>query len=59
MAEIQYKAKAIEETGAVGISTGDVVKSYTAIPASIQEEVKTAVNPLENDGSRDEQENWP
>ena len=46
--ELQYKAKVFEETGVVSVFTGDVVKSDTAIPATIQEELKAAVKPLED-----------
>jgi len=48
IAELQYKAKVFEETGVVSVFTGDVVKSDTAIPATIQEELKAAVKPLED-----------
>ena len=48
IAELQYKANVLEETGAVSVFTGDVVKSDTAIPAPIQDELKAAVKPLEN-----------
>ena len=47
IAELQYKAKVFEETGVVGVVSGDVVKSDTAIPATIQEELKVAVKLLE------------
>jgi hypothetical protein len=48
IAELQYKAKVFEETGAVTVFAGDVVKSDTSIPTSIQEELKAAVKPLED-----------
>jgi len=48
IAELQYKAKVFEETGAVSVFTGDVVKSDTAIPATIQEELKATVKLLED-----------
>jgi hypothetical protein len=46
--ELQYKTKFFEETGGVTVFAGDVVKSYTAIPATIQEELKADVKPLED-----------
>jgi len=48
IAELKYKAKVFEETGAVCVFTGDVVKSDTAVPASIQDELKAAVTPLQD-----------
>ena len=37
-AELQWKAKAISETGAVSVYTADVVKSDTAVPESLKKE---------------------
>ena len=48
IAELKYKAKIFQETSAVCVFTGDVVKCDTAVPASIQEELKAAVKPLED-----------
>ena len=48
IAELKYKAKVFKETGAVCVFTGDVVKSDTAVPAAIQEELKAAVRALED-----------
>ena len=48
MAELRYKAKIVEETGLVSLYYGDVVKSDTAIPASLKEDLKAAVLPLES-----------
>lgn len=48
IAELRYKAKVYEETGLVRVFYGDVVKSDTAIPAWLQDELKAAVSPLEN-----------
>ena len=48
IAELQHKAKIFNETGAVSVFTGDVVKSDTIVPPSIQDELKAAVKPLED-----------
>lgn len=45
--ELQYKAKFFEETGAVNVYNGDVVKSDTAIPSSLKEQLKRTALPLE------------
>ncbi|KAG6909612.1 hypothetical protein DXG01_016394 [Tephrocybe rancida] len=47
IAELRYKAKIFEKTGAVSVFNGDVVKSDTAIPLSLKEALKAAVAPLE------------
>lgn len=46
--ELQYKAKIFEKTGAVSVYRGDVIKSDTAIPSSLQDELKRAVTSLED-----------
>ena len=48
VAELQYKAKIFSRTGVIGVFTGDVVKSDTAIPLSTQEQLKVAVKSLED-----------
>ncbi|KAG6838702.1 hypothetical protein H0H87_002471, partial [Tephrocybe sp. NHM501043] len=45
--ELQYKAKIFEETAAVSVFNGDVVKSDTIVPVSLKEALKAAVAPLE------------
>ncbi|KAF8060985.1 hypothetical protein FPV67DRAFT_317375 [Lyophyllum atratum] len=47
IAELQYKTKAFEKTGAVTVYSGDVVKSDIAIPNSLKEALKAAASPLE------------
>ncbi|TFK31619.1 hypothetical protein BDQ12DRAFT_693870 [Crucibulum laeve] len=49
IAELQYKAKFFQSSGGlVTVYNGDVVKSDTIIPSSLQEALKAAVAPLEN-----------
>lgn len=45
--ELRYKAKVFEETDAVGVYQGEVIKSDTAIPVSLKDELKIAISPLE------------
>ncbi|KAG6865926.1 hypothetical protein C0991_010427 [Blastosporella zonata] len=47
IAELQYKAKIFEQTAAVSVFNGDVVKSDTIIPQALNEALKAAVAPLE------------
>ncbi|KAG6909613.1 hypothetical protein DXG01_016395 [Tephrocybe rancida] len=47
IAELRYKAKIFEKTGAVSVFNGDVVKSDTTVPLSLKEALKAAVAPLE------------
>lgn len=54
--ELQYKAGIFKKTGAVSVYNGDVVKSDTAIPKSIQEELKNAAISLEHIPER--QKDW-
>lgn len=48
IAELQYKAETLEDPGVVVVFNGDVVKSDTAIPASLKEALRKAISPLEN-----------
>lgn len=48
IAELQYKANIFKKTGAVSVYRGDVVKSDSAIPSELKDELKRAVAPLEN-----------
>ena len=49
IAELQFKAKAIQENGGlVSVYNGDVVKSHTAIPPEVQASLRAAVAPLED-----------
>ena len=48
IAELRYKVRIFEETGIVKVHHGDVVKSDTIIPASLKEELNSAVEPLED-----------
>ncbi|RDB26315.1 hypothetical protein Hypma_006638 [Hypsizygus marmoreus] len=54
--EVRYKAKLFEETGAVSVYNGDVVKSDTVIPSSLKEALRKAVAPLEQVPAR--QQDW-
>jgi hypothetical protein len=45
--ELRYKAKIFEETKAVSLYNGDVVKSDSKVPESLKEALKSAVVPLE------------
>jgi hypothetical protein len=45
--ELRYKTKIFEQTGAVAIHRGDVVKSDVAIPTALKERLQRAVAPLE------------
>ncbi|KAF8518114.1 hypothetical protein BU17DRAFT_66554 [Hysterangium stoloniferum] len=56
IAELQYKAGIFKTTGAISIYNGDVVKSDTAIPAELKEELISAVAPLED--VSDQQKDW-
>ncbi|RDB21416.1 hypothetical protein Hypma_011642 [Hypsizygus marmoreus] len=47
IAELQYKAKSFGATGAVSVYNGDVVKSDTAVPNSLKEDLKRAAASLE------------
>ncbi|KAG6909616.1 hypothetical protein DXG01_016398 [Tephrocybe rancida] len=47
IAELRYKAKVLEKTGAISVFNGDVVKSDTAIPLTLKEALRAAVAPLE------------
>jgi hypothetical protein len=46
--ELRYKAGIFQETGAVSVYNGDVVKSDTVITDALKEALKAAVVPLEN-----------
>ena len=46
--ELRYKARIFEETGAVIVYNGDVVKSDTAISDSLKAALREAVIPLED-----------
>ncbi|KAF9469550.1 hypothetical protein BDZ94DRAFT_1180725 [Collybia nuda] len=52
IAELQHKAKIFGRTGAVSIYRGEVIKSDSAIPNSLKEELKHATAPLEDVPSR-------
>lgn len=45
--ELRYKARLFQQTGAVSIYDGDVVKSDSAIPESLKKALQAAVAPLE------------
>ncbi|KAF9461839.1 hypothetical protein BDZ94DRAFT_1310197 [Collybia nuda] len=45
--ELRYKAKVFEKTGAISLHRGEVVKSDSAVPVSLREELKIAVLLLE------------
>jgi hypothetical protein len=45
--ELRYKAKIFDETKAVSLYNGDVVKSDSKVPESLKEALKSAVVPLE------------
>ena len=45
--ELRYKAKIFDETKAVSLYNGDVVKSDYKVPESLKEVLKSAVVPLE------------
>ncbi|KAG6909615.1 hypothetical protein DXG01_016397 [Tephrocybe rancida] len=47
IAELRYKTKVLEKTGAISVFNGDVVKSDTAIPPTLKEVLRAAVAPLE------------
>jgi hypothetical protein len=51
--ELRYKAKVFEETGAVTVYNGDVVKSDTAVPAALKTMLREAVAPLEEVPARE------
>jgi hypothetical protein len=46
--ELRYKSKIFQETGAIAIYDGDVVKSDLAIPSSLKESLHIAAAPLED-----------
>ncbi len=46
--ELRYKAKIFDETRAISLYNGDVVKSDFKVPESLKEALKSAVFPLEN-----------
>lgn len=48
IAELRYKAGIFEETGAISIYNGDVVKSDTAVSSDLKDALRAAVAPLEN-----------
>lgn len=52
IAELQYKAKIFEKTGAVSVYNGDVVKSDTAVSESLKESLQAAVELLEDVSAR-------
>ncbi|RDB22804.1 hypothetical protein Hypma_010044 [Hypsizygus marmoreus] len=54
--ELRYKAKTFQDTGAVSVYNGDVVKSDSAIPTSVKDALKKAVAPLEQVPAR--QQDW-
>ena len=45
--ELRYKAKLFEDTGAVTVYTGHVVKSDSVVPESLELELQAAVAKLE------------
>ena len=47
IAELRWKAKIFQETGAVTVYNGDVVKSDSKIPEILKKALKSAVIPLE------------
>jgi hypothetical protein len=46
--ELRYKAKIFDETKAISLYNGDVVKSDSKVPESLKIALKSAVAPLEN-----------
>jgi len=46
--ELRYKSEKFHETGMITVHDGDVVKSDTIIPSSLQDALKVAAAPLEN-----------
>jgi hypothetical protein len=48
MDELRYKSKRFKESGYITVHDGDVVKSDTAIPSSLQVSLREAVAPLES-----------
>ncbi|RDB17189.1 hypothetical protein Hypma_001699 [Hypsizygus marmoreus] len=56
IAELRYKARIFEDTGAVSVYNGDVVKSDTAIATSLKDALRKAVTPLE--GVPAHQQDW-
>ena len=46
--ELRYKVKIFEETGAVSVYNGDVVKSDIVVPNSLKAALREAVLPLED-----------
>lgn len=51
--ELQFKAKQFEKTGFVPIYNGDVLKSDTMIPDTLQTALRNAVKPLEDIPARE------
>jgi Protein of unknown function (DUF4246) len=51
--ELRYKAKIFEETGAVSVYNGDVVKSDTAVSDSLKAALREAVTALEDIPARE------
>jgi hypothetical protein len=48
IAELKYKAQLFKDIGGVSVFDGDVVKSDVVVPDSLREELKGAVNALED-----------
>jgi hypothetical protein len=48
IAELRYKAKIFEKTGAVSVYRGEVIKSDTVIPPSLKDALRRAVSLLED-----------
>lgn len=46
--ELRYKAGIFQETGAVSVYNGDVVKSDTSVPLELKESLRSRVSVLEN-----------
>jgi len=46
--ELKYKAKIFQETGAVSVFDGDVVKSDTAVPERLKKALQEAIRVLED-----------
>jgi hypothetical protein len=55
IAELRYKLKSFQQTGAISVYDGDVVKSDTAIPSALKDALSSAVFELEDvpDSHRD------
>jgi Protein of unknown function (DUF4246) len=48
IAELRHKSKSFQQTGAISVFDGDVVKSDTAIPSALKDALNNAVAALEN-----------